>query len=206
VRPRKSKRPLVPWDERSNLPRYHPHSAICRTLLTGGSSSTIDRRCPLTLALCAGAYWSCDLRRIPFGPEAPGSIRRRRRSGFHQPPDLSADARGVLVPFNARIRLGRESRHASRNASTGRSHAFAVPLAGRTWACQSGFRDAPCRHPDLEARKRNVWPWSAAWRDRNASIPDPGSRHRRQLPRIPDCQASPASLAFRRTGSRRSTR
>ncbi len=37
-----------------------------------------------------------------FGPEAPGSIHRRRRSGFHQPPDLSADARRVLVPFIAR--------------------------------------------------------------------------------------------------------
>jgi hypothetical protein len=37
-----------------------------------------------------------------FGPEAPGSIHRRRRSGFHQPPDLFADARRVLVPFIAR--------------------------------------------------------------------------------------------------------
>ena len=37
-----------------------------------------------------------------FGPEAPGSIYCRRRSGFHQPPDLSADARRVLVPFIAR--------------------------------------------------------------------------------------------------------
>jgi hypothetical protein len=40
-----------------------------------------------------------------FGPEAPGSIRRRRRPGFHQPPGLSADARRVLVPFIARIRV-----------------------------------------------------------------------------------------------------
>jgi len=39
---------------------------------------------------------------LPFGPEAPGSIRRRRRPGFHQPPGLSADARRVLVPFTAR--------------------------------------------------------------------------------------------------------
>ena len=41
---------------------------------------------------------------LPFGPEAPGSIRRRRRPGFHQPPGLSADARRVLVPFIARLR------------------------------------------------------------------------------------------------------
>jgi hypothetical protein len=38
----------------------------------------------------------------PFGPEAPGSIHRRRRPGFHQPPGLSADVRRVLVPFTAR--------------------------------------------------------------------------------------------------------
>jgi len=42
--------------------------------------------------------------RAPFGPEAPGSIRRRRHPGFHQPPGLSADARRVLVPFTARLR------------------------------------------------------------------------------------------------------
>ena len=41
---------------------------------------------------------------LPFGPEAPGSIRRRRRPGFHQPPGLSANARRVLVPFIARLR------------------------------------------------------------------------------------------------------
>src|SRR5437773_11918767 len=75
-------------------------------------SLTADRRCALSLALCAGAYLAS-----PFGPEARGSIRRRRRPGFHQPPGLSADARRVLVPFAARIRLGRESRHAPRRAS-----------------------------------------------------------------------------------------
>ena len=76
---------------------------------------TADRRCPLSLALCAGAYLAFN--RLPFGPEAPGSIRRRRRPGFHQPPGLSADARRVLVPFTAHIRLGAESRHAAREAS-----------------------------------------------------------------------------------------
>src|SRR6185436_8907265 len=90
----------------------------CRTFLTGGSS--LDDRS--ALPAIAGA-----LRRSllvggssprPFGPEAPGSIPCRRRSGFHQPPDLSADARRVLVPFVARIRLGRESRHRGSEAST----------------------------------------------------------------------------------------
>ena len=77
----------------------------CRTLVTDGTgSAAADRRCPLSLALCAGAYWrrSGVRRRSPFGPEAPGSIPRRRRSGSHQPPDLWADVRRVLVPFTAR--------------------------------------------------------------------------------------------------------
>jgi len=56
--------------------------------------------------------------RSPFGPEAPGSIPCRRRSGFHQPPDLSADARRVLVPFTARIQLGAESRRGHCEASS----------------------------------------------------------------------------------------
>jgi len=65
--------------------------------------STADRRCPLSLALCAGVYLA-PASRLPFGPEAPGSILRRCRPGFHQPPGLSADIRRVLVPIAARIR------------------------------------------------------------------------------------------------------
>ena len=63
-----------------------------------------DRRCPISLAPCAGAYWRLRRpsgRRFAFGPEAPGSIPRRRHPGFHQPPGLCADARRVLVPFTA---------------------------------------------------------------------------------------------------------
>ncbi len=86
-----------------------PSFGVCRTLVTDGPGfSPGDRRCPVSLALCAGAYW-VGRRAWPasfaFGPEAPGSIHRRRHPGFHQPPGLSADARRVLVPFTARIRI-----------------------------------------------------------------------------------------------------
>ena len=81
----------------------------CRTFLTDGWS--VDRRSALPAN--AGALRRSLLSELPFGPEAPGSIHRRRRPGFHQPPGLSADARRVLVPFAADIRdVGRESRHA----------------------------------------------------------------------------------------------
>ena len=43
-------------------------------------------------------------RRLAFGPEAPGSIRRRRHPGSHQPPGLWNGARRVLVPIKARLR------------------------------------------------------------------------------------------------------
>lgn len=42
------------------------------------------------------------IRRPAFGPEAPGSIRRRRHPGSHRPPGLWAGQRRVLVPFTAR--------------------------------------------------------------------------------------------------------
>ena len=42
-------------------------------------------------------------RHLVFGPEAPGAIPCRRRSGSHQPPDLWIDVRRVLVPFTARL-------------------------------------------------------------------------------------------------------
>ncbi len=70
----------IPW--RSALPGIA--GALRRSLLAGGGH---------------------EARSVAFGPEAPGSIRRRRRPGFHQPPGLSADARRVLVPFTARIRI-----------------------------------------------------------------------------------------------------
>ena len=92
-----------PRDERSSLPRCHPHSALPHFPDRQGSN---DRRS--ALPAIAGALRRSLLgvrTRLPFGPEAPGSIRRRRRPGFHQPPGLSADARRVLVPFTARISI-----------------------------------------------------------------------------------------------------
>ena len=44
------------------------------------------------------------LGRLAFGPVAPGSIRRRRHPGLHQPPGLWNGARRVLVPIKARLR------------------------------------------------------------------------------------------------------
>ena len=45
-------------DERPCLPRCHPHSALphLRDRLVRGSRPQLDRRCPVSLALCAGAY------------------------------------------------------------------------------------------------------------------------------------------------------
>ena len=109
VRPR-IKTTFRPRDERSSLPRCHPHSAMPHSR---------DRRAVYSPPIGAALYrWrsapeptGVRVAASPFGPEAPGSIRRRRRPGFHQPPGLSADARRVLVPFTARIRdVGRESR------------------------------------------------------------------------------------------------
>jgi len=48
--------------------------------VTDGTADPSDRRCPLSLAPCAGAYWRGPCR--AFGPEAPGSIRRRRHPGL----------------------------------------------------------------------------------------------------------------------------
>ncbi len=102
LRPRESDTTDRPWDERSCLPRCHPHSAMPHSRDRRMGFPT-DRRCPVSLALCAGAYLGLiPVGTFPFGPEAPGSIHRLRRPGFHQPPGLSADARRVLVPFIAR--------------------------------------------------------------------------------------------------------
>jgi len=85
--------------------------------VTDGTDPPSDRRCPLSLALCAGAYWRGralrGLGRAAFGPEAPGSIRRRRRPGFHQPPGLSAGAATGTRPVHSRVfGWGGESRRA----------------------------------------------------------------------------------------------
>ncbi len=88
-------------------PRCHPGSASAALIVTDGTDPPSDRRCPLSLALCAGAYWRGralrGLGRAAFGPEAPGSIRRRRRPGFHQPPGLSAGAATGTRPVHSRV-------------------------------------------------------------------------------------------------------
>ena len=75
-------------------------------------------------------------RHLVFGPEAPGAIPCRRRSGSHRPPDLWIDVRRVLVPFTARLfvmsaEYGRGSREASSRRST--------PLARPRVAERVGF-------------------------------------------------------------------
>ena len=96
---------FVSRDERPCLPRCHPHSAVCRTLTDGRPCDRLDRRCPVSLALCAGAYLSSaagaasrSVRWLP-GPFAAAAI-----PASHQPPGLWIGARRVLVPIKARIR------------------------------------------------------------------------------------------------------
>ena len=76
----------------------------CRTLVTDGRSAS--PRSPIGAALYrwrsapepTGVRGS---RRLAFGPEAPGSIPRRRRSGSHQPPDLWVDVATGTRPVHS---------------------------------------------------------------------------------------------------------
>ena len=102
--PRESRTTVRPRDERSCLPRCHPHSAMPHSRDRRAGRLRDDRS---ALPCIAGALRRSLLApatrcRFAFGPEAPGSIPCRRRSGSHQPPDLWVDARRVLVPINAR--------------------------------------------------------------------------------------------------------
>ena len=57
-------------------------------------TSTVDRCCPDNAGALRRSLLAPCLRVTasrPFGPEAPGSIRHRPRTGFHQPPALSAE-------------------------------------------------------------------------------------------------------------------
>ena len=79
----------------------------------------------------------------PFGPEAPGSIRHRPRTGFHQPPALCAEGstgtRPVHRPSSVRTRsIGR----AARTLSSARPAAAeiepvseAIISRRRRWCC-----------------------------------------------------------------------
>ena len=79
-------------DERSCLPRCHPHSAMPHSVTDGTGSRPTDRRCPVSLALCAGAYWSAD-RASPRRPRV-----RSGGSRVHSPssPSRFAPATGSL--------------------------------------------------------------------------------------------------------------
>ena len=92
-----------PRDERSCLPRCHPHSAMPHSRDRRVAGVTRRRSAlPAIAGALRRSLLACGVCRRPFGPEAPGSIPRRRRPGFHQPPGLCADVRRVLVPFTAR--------------------------------------------------------------------------------------------------------
>ena len=103
--PRRIKTTIRLGDERSCLPRCHPDSAMPHSPDRRAGASP---RRPIGAALYrwrsapepTGVRGS---RRLAFGPEAPGAIPCRRRSGSHQPPDLWFDVRRVLVPFTARL-------------------------------------------------------------------------------------------------------
>ena len=74
---RESKRPLVPGTKGRAF-RGATLIRRCRTFLTDGSvSRPTDRRCPLSLALCAGAYLARGSRRTaPLKTGAHRSVRR----------------------------------------------------------------------------------------------------------------------------------
>ena len=115
------------------------------------------------------------LRRGPstFGPEAPGSIRRRRRPDFHQPPGLSADARRVLVPFIARLRdvggvCGEVPRGVKRRPS--------APSAAhvRCSARPEGSGSAGTADPSPSARTGGTWSLAASRRSANGGTSHTG--------------------------------
>ena len=146
---------------------------------------------------------------VAFGPEAPGSIHRRRRPGFHQPPGLSADARRVLVPFTARIRIsaadggrvgaGRQARRlanrgaepaetarsafASRSGRRGRGRAPRSGPGAAVWAGRRGLGEA--RKPGAGAWVRPRSRWRRGW-DSN-----PRSLSTQRFSRAPPSTARP---------------
>ena len=110
--PRRIKNDLRLRDERSCLPRCHPHSAMphSRDRRAVHVSAVTDRRCPVSLALCAGAYWRLRLAspRVRSGgsrvhsPSSPlrlaptaGSLGRRRDGYSSRSQPAVRDVRGV---------------------------------------------------------------------------------------------------------------
>ena len=126
-------------DERSLvLPRCHPRSAVCRTRdrrirPRRSPPGAIDRRCPVSLALCAGAYWSSapsrsavasssvaprSVRGLP-GPFAAAAIpaRTSRRVSVMAPDGYSSRSRPV---FSCGGSLGAPLRGVKGSATPGR--------------------------------------------------------------------------------------
>ena len=70
-------------DERSCLPRCHPHSAMPHSRDRRVAGSRGDRSAlPCIAGALRRSLLASRLAPVAFGPEAPGSIPRRRRSGF----------------------------------------------------------------------------------------------------------------------------
>ena len=139
-------------DERPSLPRCHPRSAVAALIDRRAGIAAADRRCPLSLAPCAGAYLtsatSIDRGCPACGPEAPGSIRRRCRPGSHRPPGLWIGSRRVLVPFTAlSSRCGAESRRAVvRASSAGADGVSGGDVAGRADGTTAGGQHRAAGH------------------------------------------------------------
>ena len=141
----------------------------------------LDRRCPVTLALCAGAYLSSAARcRLAFGPVAPGSIRRRRHPGSHQPPGLWIGARRVLVPIKARIR------------DVARS-------LGSSVATRQARPDVEAADPPPDDRQPREAAEDLETDDEHDEEPGHRQRERRDLPReAVECRRQPGVEADRR--------
>ena len=76
----------------------------CRTLVTDGRSTSPWSPIGAALYRWRSAPEPTGVRgsrRLAFGPEAPGSIPRRRRSGSHQPPDLWVDVATGTRPVHS---------------------------------------------------------------------------------------------------------
>jgi hypothetical protein len=90
-----------------------PSFGLCRTCVTDGSVActslpAADRRCPVSLALCAGAYWpgtSPDVRSGGSRVHSPPPSSRLSTSRRVSVPTL----RRVLVPITAAYVIGRDS-------------------------------------------------------------------------------------------------
>ena len=177
-------------DERSILPRCHPHSAMPHSWPTGralapGGATPADRCCPVSLALCAGAYWRA--------LEARGLVRWL--TGPFAPVAAPASTnRWVSVPATGR--------YSSRSSPVFRCGA---ELRGRGDRCQTG--------PTWRGRLGDRGPWPgrptarpagpdrrACWaRETRRSAPfapfaNPGSRRpSRSLPEAPIRRPGPTA-------------